>query len=845
MWSIFRWPCAAFAAAILSFAFAASARADAVTYQRVVGKGDAAPGTPAGVTFGNVLAPAISPTGQVSFLAGLAGTGVNDSNSFGYWAGAPGSLQLAMRKGAPAPGTDTTYGPVGPATSSPPPIDSGGNVMFSSPLNSKVGAGGLWAGPPGAVTLLGQSGGAVPDMPGYQFLYNLSSLDPFGAVAPFTLNAGRAAFAFGVFNDPDAPRVAGLWVGPPGVLHLAARTDAPAPGIDGATLRSFVSGPVLNSAGTVAFRGDITGAGVGGANSDVIFLGQPGALRPAVRTGMAAPGTAGKTIAGLNIEAPGLNSKGEIAFGGQLRDAQGTLDNGSIWVGTPDALRLVAESGSPAPGAGGTFASFGARPSLNNLGQVAFKGTALTGGGFVSGVWAGTPDALGRVALVGDPAPVGGTAPAHFTFVDSPWLNNAGQVAFLAVVDADDRSFEGEQSLWVRDALGALHLAAREGGTLDVNGVARTIATLNVLGSFGGSDTGLPSPFNDAGQLAFQASFANGDSGIFIATVPVPEPTAIAVLGGAGFVLLHRRRRPRFSRVAPLFMAAWVLLPAVARADTFYVSSANNNTVSKVAEDGTVSVFASGLKYPEGLALDPAGNLYVANRAGGTISKISPAGVVSTFAAVTNVTGLAFDSGGNLYAAQFNQNDIVKISPSGTVTPFASGLNGPFGLAFDAAGNLYAANFLGGTVSKVTPAGAVGLFATVPAPDPFGLAFDHAGNLLVSDVNDSIYSVSPTGVVDKFATLASGSGPSGLTVAGDGNVYVTTTVAASFSHEPAIYRITPAGVVSTYKDNFADEFSFSQFIVARPVPEPSAACIVAAWAALGLRRRRPSLTRRP
>jgi sugar lactone lactonase YvrE len=843
MRSLSGWSCAAFAAVILSFAFVGAARADTVTYQRVVGKGDAAPGTPAGVTFANVLAPAISPTGQVSFLAGLAGTGLDDSNRFGYWAGARGALGLAMRGGAPAPGTDTTYGRFGVGTG---PIDSGGSVIFSSSLNSKVGAGGLWAGPPGAVTLLGQSGGAVPDMPGYQFLYNLSSFDPFGAVAPFTLNAGRAAFAFGVFNDPDAPPVGGLWVGPPGALHLAARTGAPAPGIDGVTLRSFVSGPVLNSAGTVAFRADITGAGVSGADSDVIFLGQPGALRPAVRTGMAAPGTAGKTIAGLNTEAPGLNSKGEIAFSGQLRDAQGRLDNGSIWVGTPGALRLVAESGSPAPGAGGTFASFNARPSLNNLGQVAFKGTAFTGGGFVSGVWAGTPDALGRVALVGDTAPVEGTVPAHFSFVDSPWLNNVGQVAFLAVVDADDRTFEGEQSLWVRDALGGLHLAAREGGTLDVNGVARTIATLNVLGSFGGSDTGLPSPFNDAGQLAFQATFADGDSGIFIATVPVPEPTALAVLAAAGFMLLHRGRGRRFNRGVLLSIIACVLLPAMARADTFYVSSVGNNAVSKVTSDGTVSVFAGGLDFPLGLALDRTGDLYVANDHGNTISKVTPAGVVSTFATgLHNPTGLAFDASGNLYAAQSNDS-IVKISSTGVVAPFAGGVARPFGLAFDTAGNLYAANFLAGTISKISAGGLVSPFATLPAgADPFGLAFDTAGNLLVSDVGggDRIFSVTPAGEVSTFATVISGGGPAGLAFGGDGDLYV----ALSNSHvgDPAILRITPAGAVSTFKDNAANDFSNSQFIVAQPVPEPATACLFAAGAALTMRRPRRSLTRRP
>jgi len=285
-------------------------------------------------------------------------------------------------------------------------------------------------------------------------------------------------------------------------------------------------------------------------------------------------------------------------------------------------------------------------------------------------------------------------------------------------------------------------------------------------------------------------------------------------------------------------IAALALLPAVAQADTFFISSANNNTVSKVAEDGTVSVFASGLKYPEGLALDSDGNLYVANRNGGTVSRISPAGAVSTFSTVANASGLAFDAGGNLYAAQFNQNTIVKISPAGVVTPFASGLNGPIGLAFDAGGNLYAANLLGATVSKVTPAGSVTSYADTP-PDPFALVFDKAGNLLVSDLDESIFSITPSGQVSTFATVTSGSGPSGMTFGSDGNLYVAAANTHAFSHDPAIFRITPEGVVSTFRDNFPQEFSFSQFIIAQPVPEPSAAYVLgAAAAALTLARAR-------
>jgi sugar lactone lactonase YvrE len=44
-----------------------------------------------------------------------------------------------------------------------------------------------------------------------------------------------------------------------------------------------------------------------------------------------------------------------------------------------------------------------------------------------------------------------------------------------------------------------------------------------------------------------------------------------------------------------------------------------------------VTVFADGLKFPEGPAFDRRGNLFVVNIDTGDISKISPEGLVETF----------------------------------------------------------------------------------------------------------------------------------------------------------------------------------------------------------------------
>jgi hypothetical protein len=72
----------------------------------VARKGDHPPGTPSGVKFGTPIALALNDAGQIAFSAGLAGTGIDSTNDFGLWSGAPDSLALVAREGDHAPGTE-------------------------------------------------------------------------------------------------------------------------------------------------------------------------------------------------------------------------------------------------------------------------------------------------------------------------------------------------------------------------------------------------------------------------------------------------------------------------------------------------------------------------------------------------------------------------------------------------------------------------------------------------------------------------------------------------------------------------------------------------------------------
>jgi sugar lactone lactonase YvrE/subtilisin-like proprotein convertase family protein len=231
-------------------------------------------------------------------------------------------------------------------------------------------------------------------------------------------------------------------------------------------------------------------------------------------------------------------------------------------------------------------------------------------------------------------------------------------------------------------------------------------------------------------------------------------------------------------------------------ADTIYVSNSGDNTIEKF-KAGVSSVFANtGLSFPEGLALDGAGNLYVANRGNNTIMKFTPGGVGSLFAntGLDGPQGLAFDSAGNLYVANISGNTIMKFTPGGVGSLFAT-VRVPSGLAFDTAGNLFATTGAfsgpGSQITKYTPSGVGSLFA-IPGNAPGGLAFDAAGNLYVGNGDDNtIGEFTPAGVGSIFASTGM-NGPEGVAFDGAGNLYVVN------NHNNTVEVFTPGGVGSLF-----------------------------------------------
>jgi hypothetical protein len=202
---------------------------------------------------------------------------------------------------------------------------------------------------------------------------------------------------------------------------------------------------------------------------------------------------------------------------------------------------------------------------------------------------------------------------------------------------------------------------------------------------------------------------------------------------------------------------------------------------------GTAALFAN----PVGIALDGSGTLYVTESS--AIRKVSSDGVVTTLAG-SEVAGYADASGTN---AEFFF---------------------PAGVALDSMGNVYVADMDNDAIRMVSPAGVVTtvagshgvqgyLDATGTAAQfshPRGVTVDGNGNIYVADTGNEVIRKITAGAVTTVAGdpgvsgSADGTGatarfhvPVGLAIDGRGNIYVAD------SYNDTIREMTPAGAVTT------------------------------------------------
>jgi sugar lactone lactonase YvrE len=278
--------------------------------------------------------------------------------------------------------------------------------------------------------------------------------------------------------------------------------------------------------------------------------------------------------------------------------------------------------------------------------------------------------------------------------------------------------------------------------------------------------------------------------------------------------------------------------------------------ITSIAGNGNQGFMGDGgpanqawISFPEGIAVDKAGNVYFADTGNLRVRAVNTAGIIGTFAGNgmeelsilggigdggpstaagfdpgTTFQGVAVDAQGNLYIADGGNFRVRKVS-GGFITTFAggggitssgdggpanqAGLRSAAGVAVDNAGNVYIADQLGGVVRMVNTQGIISTVAggggftssgdggpatkAGIANGPLSVAVDNQGNLYIAEGGGArVRKVNSAGIISTFA----GNGTNGFS--GDGGPAIN----AQFADLRGIVTDNAGNVYISDYDNF-------------------------------------------
>jgi len=465
-----------------------------------------------GAVFASFAAGPLTDDGKYVFSAGLelGPGGVTAVEDQGIWSFDGSSSSLLAREGSV--GVPAVVG-ANFESFLDIAIDSSGDVLLRATLQTGIGGvtsdsqEGFWRYSGGGGTLAARTGsGDVVGVAGASYSFLTPSIQ--------TSSDGRLAYNGTMVVEMDVSDIndKGLWSDSSGTGMLVARegVSTVVPGIP-SSLFSILGEPAINSNNQTVFSASVNSGAVTPDNNLGLwqYAGLSGMLL--ARTGVGnVPDVGGVNFTAIDKYV--INNLDQVV----MRATLDSSDRG-VWLYTGGMGSLLGRTG-----VGGVPEIVGANFEvfedllMNDAGQVLVRAEIEVGSGGVTGsdnygLWFldGSGSLVLRTGSGGVPELPGTN---FFEFSDYS-LNESGQLAVAATLEIGVGGVDSssDSGLWFVDPNGVSQLVAREGDVL----AGHTIASVDFFAGTAGN-AGQLSGLNDLGHLLFQATFTDGDSGLFL-----------------------------------------------------------------------------------------------------------------------------------------------------------------------------------------------------------------------------------------------------------------------------------------------------------------------------------------
>jgi hypothetical protein len=223
---------------------------------------------PAGISYSSIF-DVDNPGGTLAFGAFLKGASINEENDVGLWLGRPEAVRIIVREGDTVPGIDSaSFSELNIVNFE---VDHSGRLLFPArivgPQINAANNFGYWSSSGNAMEMLFRSGEPAPNIAGASLTY--FRVEPIVG-DEYLLLANLSGANVTYAND------SAMFVGTPGNMRLVYREGDQAPGAPPGVVMGQVSttnwGTPTSRDGHVAFRTELTGPGVNGANDGAYYM---------------------------------------------------------------------------------------------------------------------------------------------------------------------------------------------------------------------------------------------------------------------------------------------------------------------------------------------------------------------------------------------------------------------------------------------------------------------------------------------------------------------------------------------------------------------------------------------